>query len=164
MIIDVGDGCQPLALSLCKYPGLWRCAHGHSSFRWYSTEITREWQFSWFCKTQFAGKHGPAHFVRCHKSVISLLDFSRKAGLEVTVKDEAGYWEKRDEAELMETLRRSEAMLAAFGGLLKDMTAKTRDREIKSPIFDYANFEHLEHEGWERFGKFFAPLQKCARL
>jgi hypothetical protein len=163
VIIDVGDGCQPLALSLCKYPGLWRCAHGHSSFRWYSTEITREWQFSWFCKTQFAGKHGPAHFVRCHKSVISLLDFSRKAGLEVTVKDEAGYWEKRDEAELMETLRRSEAMLAAFGGLLKDMTAKTRDREIKSPIFDYANFEHLEHEGWERFGRYFALSQNTVR-
>ena len=54
-------------------------------------------------------------------------------------------------------------MLAAFGGLLKDMTEKPGDREIKSPIFDYANFEHLEHEGWERFGKFFAPLQKCAR-
>ena len=163
LVIDVGEGCQPLALSLCKYPGMWRCAHGHSMFRWYATDFTPEWQFGWFCKTQFAGKHGPAHFIRCHKSVISLLDFCRKAGLDVTVRDEAGYWEKRDERELRDVLRRSEAMLAAFGGLLKDMTDSRRERKIMSPIFDYANFEHLEHEGWEHFGKFFAPLQKCAR-
>ena len=160
--IQTGDGCQPTILGLCKYPG-WRSAwNGH---RW--TEIPSGlpsgWTFGWFCKTQFAGKHGPAHFIRCHKSVVSLLDFCRKAGLDVTVRDEAGYWEKRDEGELMKVLRRNEALLAAFGGLLKDMTESQRGRKIKSPIFDYANFEHLEHEGWERFGKIFAPLQKCAR-
>ena len=47
---------------------------------------------------------------------------------------------------------------------LEIMTENPRGREIKSPIFEYANFEHLEHEGWKRFGKFFAPLNKCARL
>ena len=163
LIIDVGEGCQLLALSLCKYPRQWRCQHGRLSIRWYETKITREWQFSWFCKTQFAGKHGPAHFIRCHKSVISLLDFCRKAGLDVTVNDEAGYWLKRDEAELLQVLRRNEALLAAFGGLLKDIAASQPDRTIQSPIFDYANFEHLEHEGWERFGKYFAPLQNGAQ-
>jgi hypothetical protein len=163
VMIDVGDGCEPLALGLCKYPSRWRCQHGHSMRRWHPTNISSEWQFSWFCKTQFAGKYGPAHFIRCHKSVISLFDFCRKAGLDVTVRDEAGYWEQRDEGELIKTVRKNEALLAAFGGLLKDMTDSPRGRRVKSPIFDYANFEHLEHEGWERFGKFFAPLQNCAR-
>jgi len=158
LIIDVGEGCQSLALGMCKYPSQWRCAHGHSMRRWYSTKITREWQSSWFCKTQFAGQHGAAHFIRCHKSVISLLDFCRKAGLDVAVRDEAGYWENRDEAALTETLRRNEALLAAFGGLLKDMGDMHSDREVKSLIFDYANFEHLEHEGWQRYGRLFAPL------
>ena len=160
LLIDVGAGCQFLALSLCKYPGQWRCQHGHSFHRWYSTKITDEWQFGWFCKTQFAGQHGPAHFLRCHKSVISLLDFCRKAGLDVSVRDEAGYWEQRDESELLTTLRRSEAMLAALGGLLKDTVDTGGGQMITSPIFDYANFEHLEHEGWERFGGHFAALKK----
>jgi hypothetical protein len=163
LIIDVGEGCQPLALGLCKYPCQWCCQHGHSMRRWYSTNISSEWQFGWFCKTQFAGKHGPAHFVRCHKSVISLLDFCRKAGLDVAVQDEAGYWEQRDEAELMKVVRTNEALLAAFGGLLKDMAETRRGRKISSLIFDYANFEHLEHEGWERFGNRFELLQRCLR-
>ena len=161
LIIDVGEGCQPLALALCKYPSEWVCQHGHSMRRWYPTHISGEWQFGWFCKTQFAGKHGPAHFVRCHKSVVSLLDFCRKAGLDVAVQDEAGYWEKRDEAELMRVVCTSEAMLAAFGGLLKDKVETRPGRTITSPIFDYANFEHLEQEGWARFGDRFEALRKC---
>ncbi len=158
--IHTGAGCEPTILGLCKYPR-WRSAwNGH---RWADVPsgLPTGWTFSWFCKTQFAGKHGPAHFARCHKSVISLLDFCRKAGLEVAVRDEAGYWEKRDEAELTEVVRRNEALLAAFGGLLKDTVETRPGRKITSPIFDYANFEHLEQEGWERFGNRFEALRKC---
>jgi hypothetical protein len=160
--IQTGDGCEPLILGLCKYPQSRSAWNGHRSTA-VPSGLPHGWTFAWFCKTQFAGKHGPAHFVRCHKSVISLLDFSRKAGLDVTVQDEAGYWENRDEGALLTVLRRNEAMLAAFGGLLKDMTDKTRGPKIKSPIFEYADFEHLEHEGWERFGKYFAPFKNCGR-
>jgi hypothetical protein len=161
VVIDVGNGCQPLALGLCKYPSEWRCQHGHSWPRWHPTNISDEWQFSWFCKTQFSGKHGLAHFVRCHKSVISLLDFCRKAGLDVTVRDETGYWEQRGGTELIKVVRTSEALLAAFGGLLKDVAETRCGRKIASPIFDYANFEHLEHGGWERFGNRFELLRRC---
>jgi len=162
VMIDVGDGCQELALALCKYPAMWRCHHGRSMQRWHPTKISREWQFSWFCKTQFAGQHGAAHFLRCHKTVISLLDFCKKSGVEVDVKDEAHFWEQRDEAALAENLRRSEAMMAAFGGLLKDMADTPDGATITSPIFDYANFEHLEQEGWAQFGSHFETLRKCA--
>jgi hypothetical protein len=158
--IHTGGGCEPTILGLCKYP-IWRSAW--RGYRWTDVPsgLPAGWTFSWFCKTQFASKHGPAHFVRCHKSVISLLDFCRKAGLDVAVRDEAGYWEKRDEAELKKVVRTNEALLAAFGGLLKDMAETRRGRKIASPIFDYANFEHLEHEGWERFGNRFEALRKC---
>ena len=158
--INVGEGCQWFVLALCKYPGMWRCHHGRSMQRWHPTNISSEWQFSWFCKTQFAGEHGAAHFLRCHKTVISLLDFCKKSGVVVDVKDEAHYWENRDEQELAATLRQSEGMLAAFAGLLKD-TVETREQHtVESPIFDYANFEHLEQEGWQRFGSHFKKLQK----
>ena len=157
--VHTGDGCQPTMLGLCKYP---RTRLGWTGHKWADVPsgLPRGWTLSWFCKTQFAGQHGPAHFLHCHKSVISLLDFCRKAGLEVSVRDEAGYWEQRDESELLTTLRRSEAMLAALGGLLKDTVDTGGGQMITSPIFDYANFEHLEHEGWERFGGHFAALKK----
>ena len=162
--INIGEGCETFVLGLCKYPQSWRCRHGRSMQRWHPTKISGEWQFSWFCKTQFAGKHGATHFLRCHRTVVSLLDFCRKGGIAVKVQDEAGYWENRDESKLVKTVRSSEAMLAAFGGLLKDKDGQKSEREIKSPIFDYANFEHLEHEGWQRFGKVFAPLMETKRL
>ena len=76
----------------------------------------------------------------------------------VTARDESGYWDNRDAAKLIKAVKQSEAMLAAFGGLLKDMAETKPDRKIKSPIFDYDNFEHLEHEGWQRYGKVLAPL------
>ena len=54
--------------------------------------------------------------------------------------------------------------MAAFGGSLKDMAEAIGDRTIKSSIFDYANFEHLEHEGWQRYGLSLAPLRGIGRL
>jgi hypothetical protein len=161
LMIEVGNGCEPLVLALCKYPAMWRCHHGRSMQRWHPTNISSEWQFSWFCKTQFAGQHGAAHFLRCHKTVISLLDFCKKSGVTVGVKDEAGYWEQRNEEDLRKTLRRNESLMAAFAGMLKDAAGDTEQRTVDSPIFDYANFEHLEHEGWQRFGGHFEKIENC---
>jgi hypothetical protein len=159
-ILDVGEGCQPLALALCKYPQYiprWHRKRWHYDV---PSGFPAGWTFSWFCKTQFAGQHGGAHFIRCHKTVVNLLDFCGKAGLKATVRDDAGYWENRDEAALLKTLKRNEALMAAFGGLLKDMAEEKTESKIESPIFDYTNFERLEHEGWQRYGMVFAPLLK----
>ena len=152
-----------LRLTFAQFFGRGEIREGYVDFAFaYPTKISGEWQLGWFCKTQYAGRHGEAHFIRCHKTIISLLDFCRKAGLNVTVQDEAGYWDDRNDVALLKSLRTSEALLAAFGGLLKDMTGKLADRKVESPIFDYPNFEHLEHEGWERFGKLLALLEKAA--
>jgi hypothetical protein len=156
--IYIGDGCGPLTLGLCKYP-IWRTAWKGRRWREVPSGLPEGWVFGWYCKTQFAGQHGPAHFIRCHKTVVSLLDFCRKAGVNVSVQDEAGYWERRDEHELLTMVRRNEVMLAALGGVLKDMTGKRRDRKIKSVIFAYPNFEQLEHEGWQLYRQLFASLQ-----
>jgi hypothetical protein len=160
--IDIGAGCQWFVLALCKYPAQWLCRHGSHMRRWYSTHISQEWQFSWFCKTQFAGQHGAAHFLRCHKTVVSLLDFCQKSGVEVGVRDEARYWENRDETKLAASLHQSEALLAAFAGLLKDAVETKGGYTVESSAFDYASFEHLEQEGWERFGSHLEALRKCA--
>src|ERR1035438_3583008 len=162
--IDVGNGCEPFMLGLCKYPWRWQCQHGHSMKRWHPTKISGEWKLEWFCKTQFAGQHGTAHFIRCHKTIISLLDFCGKAGMDLKVMDETGYWDDRNEVTLLKSLRKNEALLAAFGGLMKDVAGKSRQQKVESAIFDYPNFEHLEHEGWAHFGKLLAPLKKCVRL
>jgi len=156
--IEIGKGCEPFMLALCRYPGRWQCQHGHSMKRWHPTKISADWQFSWFCKTQFAGQFGLAHFLRCHKTVISLLDFCRKAGLDVTVQDESDFWEDRNEQRLIKSIQQNEALMAAFGGLIKDTVEKKRGHKVHSPIFDYHNFEHLEHEGRRRFGKMFTAL------
>jgi hypothetical protein len=43
------------------------------------------------------------------------------------------------------------------GGVMKDMTDKMCGSEFESAMFDYANFEHLEQEGWRRYGQLLAP-------
>jgi hypothetical protein len=65
---------------------------------------------------------------------------------------------------LRNKLQQYDGLVAAVGGMLKDASA---DREngssVVSPIFDYANFERLEHEGRREFGRQIAQLQKKVR-
>jgi len=103
-------------------------------FRWYATDFTPEWQFGWFCKTQFAGKHGPAHFIRATNR-------SSACWISAAKPDWMSPFETRPvigrsgRAGIEDVLRRSEAMLAAFGGLLKDMTDSRRERKNHVPHF-----------------------------
>jgi hypothetical protein len=73
-----GQGSESATFGLCQYP---RRTH----FRNLSvpTGYTRGWLLRARCKTQYAGEHGCEHFLRCHKLVISLLDFWRELGVAV---------------------------------------------------------------------------------
>ncbi len=86
-----GKGCEPAAFGLCKLPA------------------TEGWQWSYSCCTQHAGRpeHGGVeNFLRCHLAIIGLLDGIKKAGLaEVEVKDDGGFWKRRDPEALAETAR-----------------------------------------------------------
>jgi len=138
-----GAGCETARFGLCQYPR--QILFGDGSV---STGFKGGWQFRGFCKTQYAGKHGWENFLKCHRRVISLLDFWRGLGVRVKVNDESGYWKARSVEKLRDELRSNDGLVAAMGGMLKDAGSL----QVESPIFDYKNFERLEHEGWQEFG------------
>jgi hypothetical protein len=154
-----GEGCESATFGLCEYPRL-------SLFRggWVPTGFRRGWLLKSHCKTQYAGEHGWQHFLKCHKQIISLLDFWRNLGVQVKVTDEGGYWETRSEAALKERVGRYDGLMAAVGGMFKDAAAAASSvSSVESPIFDYAHFERLEHEGRQSFGRPLEELQKMCR-
>lgn len=103
-----------------------------------------DWRLRAFCKTQYAGEHGWEHFRACHLRVIHLLDLWRDAGARVVVKDEGHYWKTRSETRLAKELAEYDRLIAGLGGMLKDAS---NEGEVVAPIFNYPNFERLEHEG-----------------
>lgn len=87
-----GGGCEPANFGFCK------CPRGLKGWRWSS-----------FCKTEYASRaeHGGAmNFMRCHISVIKVLDYARELGIETHFSDPSGYGESR----------RPEDLLQAAGG------------------------------------------------
>lgn len=86
-----GKGCEPAAFGFCNLPAV------------------EGWQWSYSCCTQPASRpeHGGLeNFLRCHLAIISLLDGIKRVGLaEVGVKDDGGFWERRDPKALAETAR-----------------------------------------------------------
>ena len=106
------------------------------------------WCWHSFCKTQFASNPsvgGVANFVRCHLSVIRLLD-RPGAGILESVTDEGGYWEKRDVKALVETVGQWNIGLAGIVGQFKDQFPG----QIIAPITEFPDFEHLEADGRKR--------------
>jgi K+/H+ antiporter YhaU regulatory subunit KhtT len=80
------------------------------------------------------------------------------------VNDEGGYWETRLEEPLKKRLGLYDGLVAAVAGMLKDAPAVSEGNlSLESPIFDYANFERLEHEGRQSFGRPLGELQKRCR-
>jgi hypothetical protein len=139
-----GAGCETATLGLCQYPK-WIERDGQSV----PTKLDNGWRFHSFCKTQYAGEHGWEHFLKCHLMVVSLLDFWRGFGVRVKVNDEGGYWKTRSLGKLLAELQDYDHLVAAMGGMFKDADTGW---SVRSPIFDYRNFERLEHEGWQEFG------------
>jgi hypothetical protein len=61
--------------------------------------LANRWSWRSFCKTQYASNPqlgGVQGFLRCHLSVIRLLDAAQELGILGEVNDEGGYWERRD--------------------------------------------------------------------
>jgi hypothetical protein len=154
-----GEGCESATFGLCDYPRLTPYLGG-----WARTGFVRGWLLKSRCKTQYAGEHGWPHFLKCHKQIISLLDFWRDLGIQVTVNDEGGYWETRSEEALKERLGLYDGLVAGVAGVFKDAAGVANSAlSVESPIFDYTLFERLEHEGRQRFGRPLAELQKMCR-
>jgi hypothetical protein len=124
------------------------------------------WVGGSFCKTQYASDPkcgGIANFLRCHISVVTLLDRAAKIpGLKVSLSDEGKYgrsnytddpsaakpvytWHrgKYSPAELIKEVGEWNEMIAAAAGGLQDVLGVTVD----SPIKSFQDFEALEFRG-----------------
>ena len=123
------DGCEQANFGLAMYPA------AEPGWRWAS-----------FCKTQYASNpdyDGINNFLRAHFTVVRLLDHAQELGILKAVKDESGFWEKRDAKELVETVGRWNEMMAGLVGQYKDLLGD----EAIAEITNYPDFEHLEAKG-----------------
>jgi hypothetical protein len=135
-----GEGCEAANFGLALYPDAIECKS-----RKLGTELNG-WLWHSFCKTQYSSNPdagGMANFVRCHVTVVRLLDRAKEIGILEAVKDEGHYWENRDVKALVETVGKWNRQIAGLVGQYKDLLGS----DIDAPITEYPNFEHLEAEG-----------------
>lgn len=135
------------------------------------TGLGTGWRYSSFCKTQYASNAdcgGIPNFVRCHLSVIHLLDrIGKLPTMKVQIDDEGKYgrsyytdepWaEKRvytwhegryDVKALVEEVSSWNEMIAAQFGAVNDLLkASGSPLGMESPIQEFPDFEHLEFKG-----------------
>lgn len=144
-----GEGCEPANFGLCCYPAFIEVADqrpgNNSPKRRLKTGLTG-WCWSSFCKTQYASNPacgGVQNFLRCHLSVIALLDFAKSLGIIEGVSDEGNYWETRDVEALAGEVGTWNEMIAGFAGQLKDALGAN----VVSEITKFPNFEPLEARG-----------------
>ena len=142
-----GNGCEEANVGLSRFPQTitvenTRTCKNHRL----PVEDGGGWQWHSFCKTQFANEHGLEHFLRCHLSVVAMLDAAKRLGFEVTVNDEGHYRDKRDVHALIKEIGSWDQLLAGFGGALKDAAGES-GMTIESPIFNRKDFEQLEMQG-----------------
>jgi len=157
-----GEGCDSAHLGLCQYPrrAPYALRGDYGSVR---TDYTGGWLFKGACKTQYAGEHGWEHFLRCHKMIVSILDFWRQLGVSVKVSDEGEYWETRSEDKLRARLNSYDGLIAAVAGAFKDAAdGSGTPHSVESPIFARKDFEKLEAEGWRQFGRQVSPLPRLS--
>ncbi|MGE0535171.1 MAG: hypothetical protein AB7O68_09360 [Pirellulales bacterium] len=143
-----GNGCEEACFGLALYPATTSSIGAIHSHRPMRTGING-WSWSSFCKTQYSSNPsdgGIEHFLRCHLSVIMLLDFAREVCILKSVQDESGYWERRDVEALVKKVGAWNSMIAGWAGRLKDALGSG----VVTEIGKFSNFEHLEAKGREQ--------------
>jgi hypothetical protein len=101
-----------------------------------------EWYWQNSCKTQYASIVSESHVIRCHTTVIALLDHAIELDIDVAVYDEGQYWETRDTARFLAEVDRMNRLVAGVAGRFSD--AMPNSQAVRSPIFEHPDFEHLE--------------------
>ena len=153
--VDVGKGCEPLWVGLCRYPAsvpvpsrLAVELGPEDRRRTLRTGLAGGWYYRGFAKTQFASLHGWEHFRSCHVGIIEFLAELKTLGWGVRLNDEADYWPRRSVAALRVQLDQMNGRIAAVAGALKDLDGETGGaNRIQSPIFAHPGYEHLEAQG-----------------
>jgi hypothetical protein len=152
------------------------------------TGLATGWRYSSFCKTQYASSAdcgGIPNFVKCHLSVIHLLDrIGQLPTMKVEINDEGKYgrsyytddpwaeervytWHdgKYDVKALVEEAGSWNEMIAAtFGAINDTLKASGSPFGVESPISSFPDFEHLEFKGQQNH-QYLAPfLQTMKQL
>jgi hypothetical protein len=155
-----GEGCEESNYGLCQYPRV--IATDRGSLK---TGLSG-WFWSSFCKSQYASNPacgGVANFLRCHFTIIAMLDRAKQLGCLEEVSDEGGFWEKRDMPALVKEIGSWNEMIAAFGGKLKDLAGNSGG-ELEAAIAQFPDFERLEAAGQDRLPpelqKLFALMER----
>ncbi len=138
-----GEGCETALFGLCRFPGTVMAGD-----RLIPTGWGEGWHHHTWCKTQYADRISRGHFLKCHLGIIAILDAFRSAGIEVNVRDGSGFWDHRDQDELIRQLDEWNGTVAAVAGAFKDALDQSAGRVV-SPIFSAPDFEHLEAQGHE---------------
>ena len=128
--IAPGPGCEPAAFGLATMRPIG----------------TTDWSWHWWCKTQYASNHGEDNFVRCHTSLVALLDTARDLGFVVDVHDDSGFWDSRNTAELRARVIEMNRLIARIAGAFVDETraAGIDSHDVEGAIFEHPDFERLE--------------------
>ena len=116
-----GTGCEQANFGLGIYPATIEVEQCHRTIT-IPTGI-KGWSWSSFCKTQYASDPswgGVPHFLRCHLSVIKMLDHAKQLGVLASVSDEGGFWEERNVEALAKQVGEWNEKIAGLAGQLKD--------------------------------------------
>jgi hypothetical protein len=138
-----GEECEPANFGLALYPAAIFVPDPRTGLECRLRTELKGWCWGSFCKTQYATRHGLDHFLRCHLLVIRMLDIAKELGILASVRDEGGFWEKRDVEALAREVGEWNEGMAAIVGQLKDLFGGN----IEAPIAKFPDFEHLEAKG-----------------
>ena len=83
-----------------------------------------------------------AHLITCHTALVAFLDHAIASGVDVVVRDETHYWETRDTERLVAEVHEMNRIVARIAGKFSDAIGTAAD--VRAPIFEHRNFEHLE--------------------
>jgi hypothetical protein len=157
-----GEGCEAANFGLCQFPAEIDTPRGALK-----TGLLG-WHWSSFCKTQYASDPrcgGVPNFLRCHLTVVAMLDRAKALGCLEHVSDEGDFWKKRNLPALVQEIGSWNEMIAAFGGKLKDLMGDG-PLNLESAIAQFPNFEQLEAAGQNKLPpeiqKLFALIERVA--
>ena len=143
-----GQGCESAEIVICKFPPVFELRGQTIPLK------NPDWRASCFCKTQYASNPdcgGIENFLKCHLTLIAMLDAAKGLGFDVEVSDEGQYWETRDIKVLAKNIGVYNVFIAGMAGMLKD-SLKDSGMEMVSAMDGREDFESLEHEARKKGG------------
>jgi hypothetical protein len=116
-----GDGCENADFGLAIYPGILAVQDPRTGRDRRLRTGFSGWCWGAFCKTVYASRFGVENFVRCHLSVVAMLDHAHKLGMLAAVKDEGGFLDGRDLVALVQQVGEWNDGMAGMAAQMKDM-------------------------------------------